>query len=167
MTEDISKKIQDFKKFIQKRYSKENSLLINSAIEKYKKHIEKKDSLVIPISIFSKKLNQFETVVKYLTENLNLSYSKIGRILKKDRQVIWTTYKRSSKKYPAKFTKLSSETQIPISALASKRFSMSELIVDYLKNLNMKDTEIATLLHRNPKTIWTLHSRYKKKKNDK
>ena len=117
----------------------------------------------IPAAIFSKRLSPFETVVKYLVENLGYQYSRIGRLLKKDRQVIWTTYKRAHKKYPEKFEVIISKLNIPLSKLSSKKFSISELVVAYLKNLNLKNSSIADILERDSRTIWTLYSRYKKK----
>ena len=63
----------------------------------YFKSEGKKEILEIPLSIFSDKLTPFETVVKFLVENHDLKYSKVGKLLNKDRRVIWTRYKRSTK----------------------------------------------------------------------
>ena len=117
----------------------------------------------LPVGIFSKKLSAFETVVKYLVENLGYEYSRAGRVLKRDRQVIWITYKRASKKYPDKFEVVFSKLNIPLSKLSSKKHSISELVVAYLKELNLKNSSIAKLLERDSRTIWTLYARYKKK----
>jgi len=130
------------------------------------KEILAEKELAIPVSVFSEKLSPLETVVKYLVENLNIKYSEIGRLLKKERQVIWTTYKRASEKIPHIFDEVDSDIVIPFSVLHSEKFSIAELIVAYLKeNLNMKNSEISLLLKKDARTIWTFYKRYLKKKN--
>lgn len=125
---------------------------------------QKYEDKFIPAAIFNKKLSAFETVVKYLVENSELNYSEIGRELKKDRQVIWTTYKRSQKKHRKRFVKIFSKIKIPMSELCSEKASISELVVAYLKDiLKMRNTEIAEIIKRDPRTVWTLYMRYKKK----
>ena len=65
---------------------------ITSLLKEFELFLEKKtitsEQPCIPIHIFSQKLSPFETVVKYLVENLHYNYSESGRLLKKDRQVI-------------------------------------------------------------------------------
>ncbi len=130
------------------------------------KEILAEKELAIPVSVFSEKLSPLETVAKYLVENLNIKYSEIGRVLKKERQVIWTTYKRASEKIPHIFDEVDSDIVIPLSVLCSEKFSIAELIVAYLKeNLNMKNSEISLLLKKDARTIWTFYKRYLKKKN--
>jgi hypothetical protein len=58
---------------------------------------ERSKEKAIPLSILNKRLSSFESVVKFLVENEKKGYAEIGRILKKERQVIWTTYQRAKK----------------------------------------------------------------------
>lgn len=140
------------------KYDKET--LFKEFEEFIKQKYESQNEISIPVSVFSQKLSPFETVVKYLVENLNLKYSEAGRLLKKERQVIWITYKRAFKKNPGKFDDVSG-LNIPISYLSSEKLSISELIVGYLKdNSHMKNNEIAHLLKRDFRTIWTLYKRF-------
>jgi DNA-directed RNA polymerase specialized sigma24 family protein len=133
--------------------------------KEFEEYLKKKEpELEIPLSIFSEILSPLETVVKYLVEK-DFSYSEIGRLLLKDRQVIWTTYKRAQKKLP-KFKKEFSKYYIPVSKLKSEKLSIFELIVVYLKDLGLKNSEIAVLLKRDSKTIWTVNSRALAKRGD-
>jgi predicted DNA-binding protein (UPF0251 family) len=116
----------------------------------------------IPLSVFSDILSPFETVVKYLFEK-GMKYSAIGKLMHKDRQVVWTTYKRTIKKHPKEFEEQES-IEIPLSRLVSDKLSVAELIVGYLKDeQHMKNSEIARLMKRDDRTIWTLYKRYKEK----
>jgi DNA-directed RNA polymerase specialized sigma24 family protein len=119
----------------------------------------------VPVSVFCEKLSPFESVVKYLVENKKTSYSEIGQLLKKDRQVIWTTYKRASKKIQAVFEIKDSDIQIPLKFLVSDQLSIAELVVFYLKDeLKLKNSEISRLLKKDNRTIWTLYNRALKKR---
>ncbi len=53
----------------------------------------------IPVSIFKKeKLSPFEAIVKYLKEEMKLTYHQIGVLLNRDERNIWTIYNRVKKK---------------------------------------------------------------------
>ncbi|MBN2422617.1 hypothetical protein JXB41_05290 [Candidatus Woesearchaeota archaeon] len=141
--------------------------LFNEFLEFLNQKIETRENF-IPLSVFSKRITPFETLVKYMHENLNLNYSEIGNSLKKDRQVIWTTYKRALKKHPKGFKEIYSKNNIPLQELSSAVFSVSELIVTYLKDtLKMKNSDIAHAIKRDERTIWTWYARVQKKKNAK
>lgn len=138
----------------------------NVILEEFSDFLDKKDDQ-IPVSIFSGELSPLEATVKYLISEKNHSYSECGRLLNKDRQVIWTTFKRAEKKSEKKFQNLASKYSIPLSELNSETKSMAELVVSYLKNKHsLKITEIAKLLKRSQKTIWTLQKRAEKKGED-
>jgi len=64
-------------------------------------------------------------VVKFLVENKDKRYAEVGRLLLKDRQVIWATYKRASKKLTDKFED-DQEEGIPVSKLQSDTLSIFE-----------------------------------------
>ena len=54
------------------------------------------DSQQIPLSIFHpSKLTVFEQLVLYLKDNLNQTYSAIGKLLRRDQRTIWTVYRRA------------------------------------------------------------------------
>ncbi len=102
------------------KYLRENFELSNKEIGKLTKRSEKtiwqaynsgrrKSSLkfkvkfskyYIPVNVLSdRKLSVLESIVKYLRENFDLSFSEIGRLLYRDSRTIWTVYSRARKKY--------------------------------------------------------------------
>lgn len=128
--------------------------------------ISKKDysSLGIPSFVFNEKLGSLETIVKYLKENLNIKVMKIASLLGRNDKTIWSTYNNAKKKYPEKFTEGESKLEIPISIFSSRKLSVLESIVYYIKeNYDLTFHEIALVLKRDDRTIWTVYQKAKKK----
>lgn len=148
-------------KFLIEQFKKEHNLTdqqIREEILKYKKEI------LVPISIFSKDLSSLEIIVKYLKENLGIRFNSISKLLNRDQRTIWTTYHNAKKKYPDLFKVEVTKFLIPISIFSNRKFSPLELIVFYLHdNFRLSFSEISRLLQRDPRTIWTIYSRYRKK----
>jgi len=118
----------------------------------------------IPLSIFNKKLSSLESIVKYLKENGNLNYKNIALLLNRNYNPIRITYKNSKNKL-RKDLDVSSKQSIPINIFSNKKFSILENLVSYLKDsLKFSYHEIAIILNRDDRTIWTIYSRYKNKK---
>ena len=127
-------------------------------IKKFEEKIE------VPVSIFSKKLSCLETVVKYLRENLNLSNKEIAKLIKRSEKTIWQAYNSARKKYSSKFFIEFSKYYISVSVLSDRKLSVLENIVKYLhENFELNYSEIARLLCRDNRTIWTVYSRARKK----
>lgn len=58
-----------------------------------------KGKILVDVSIFrNNKLTIFEALVKYLKEDLNMSYHNIGELLDRDERNVWTIYNRTKKK---------------------------------------------------------------------
>jgi len=154
---EIDEDFQNFKKLyeeLKKKYGV--TKLIYKAEEK---------EILIPVTIFSKKLSPLETISKYLKENLNLSNKAIANLLSRSEKTIWQAYNSSKKKHPQRFKIEETKYVIPISKLANRKFSAFESIVSYLKSqFNLSYHEIAVLLNRDDRTIWTLHHRAKTKR---
>lgn len=112
----------------------------------------------IPDYIFIKKLTLLESVVKYLKEDIGLTYKKIGDLLKRDQRNIWQAYNLSKRKFPSKFIEKESKFRIPISAFDNK-LSVFEAITAYLKDKGLSFHNIALVVHRNEKTVWTVYQR--------
>ena len=56
------------------------------------------------------------------------------------------------------------EINIPVSIFDDRRLGVLESLVFYLReNLSLKNSEIAKLLNRDDRTIWTVYNRVKKK----
>jgi len=123
-----------------------------------------KEELSFPVDILNKKLTVLESVVKYLKEERKFSLRKISGVLKRDERNVWHVYDKAKKKYPKKFIVKKSEIYIPISIFHDRRLSVLEAIVVYLKDsLSLTYHQIAVLLSRDDRTIWTCYSRAKKK----
>jgi len=152
-------KLKEIIEKIKTKYNLSGSDILN--------RIERKDILV-PCEIFSDKLSALETICKYLKENLNLTNKEISLLINRDERTIWQAYNSSIKKYSNKFGIEYSKYYIPVSVLKNRNYAVLESIVKYLKEIkNLKYHEIAVLLKRNDRTIWTVYQRSLKKNPNK
>ncbi len=130
--------------------------------------VEKKPvprEIMIPVSVFEiPKLSALEAVCKYLKEDLDLSFAKIADLTKRDNRTIWATYRNASRNVKEKLQFKQSKFFIPVSALANRKLSVMESIVSFLKDkFGLRYTEIAHLLNRNERNIWTVYNKFRKK----
>jgi hypothetical protein len=109
----------------------------------------------IPVSIFNSKLGALESIVKYMREDLLLSYANIGKLLGRNAGPIGVTYRRAVLKMPGKLDS-SSEIILPFSILGNDKLSVLECISSYLVKQGKDWHEIAKIMHRHDKTIWTV-----------
>ena len=122
------------------------------------------EELSLPVSIFNTNLTVLEATVKYLKENKKFSLRKISDLIKRDQRNIWQIYNSSKKKYVEKIIIKEVTFWIPVSIFSDSKLSALENLVSHLKEkLNFNYHEIAVLLSRNDRTIWTVYSRSKKK----
>lgn len=139
----------------------------------------------LPVVLFAtEKLSGLEITVKYIKEELNKSITEIGALLNRSPKTIWTTYSIASKKVSGRFDvrALQSDSEltaklravaphnelekinVPFSVIANRDLSVLESITQYLRNeLHLSLNQIAVLLHRDNRTIWTVHHRAQKK----
>ena len=122
--------------------------------------------LKIPISIFKNdSLSDLETIVKYLRENLQLSFKQIASLTNRNEIALAVSYRNSRKKFPSKFTERTSPYDIPILILQDRNLSVLENVVSFLKDkFGLSYHQIAVMLNRNDRTIWTVYQRAKKKR---
>ena len=113
--------------------------------------------------MFTKELSPFETVVKYLRQSKGMKFPEIGKMLGKNPSSCWLAYRNASSKCSKKFIVRFSEHDIPLGELRSDKFSLLELITAYLKDEGLKFSEMAKLLKRNERTLWTAYHRKMKK----
>jgi hypothetical protein len=135
-------------------------------IDLFDKFLEKEDAEVrIPLAALSnRKLSGLESTIKFLRENLGLSNNVVSNLVGRSNQVCWTTYNNTKKKMPETLDATASKHDIPVSVLRSK-LSVLESIVVYLRereHLNYHD--IAKLLARDDRTIWTVFNRSRAKR---
>ena len=121
---------------------------------------------LLPVSIFNnEELGCLETIVKYLKEELGLKFHEIALLLNRNDRTIWATYNIACKKRKEKLPAKGSKFFIPVSIFKDRKFSVLELIVSYLKdNFNLRYSEIAILLNRDERNIWTVYNNARKKK---
>lgn len=126
-----------------------------------------KEEIKVPISVFNNDyLSSLENIVKYLRENLLLSFRQIGELTNRNEIALAVTYRNARKKMPAKFVVTEiSPYSIPVSILKDRNISVLENIVAYLKDtFGLAYHKIAVLLNRDDRTIWTVYQRAKKKR---
>jgi DNA-binding CsgD family transcriptional regulator len=137
--------------------------------------------ILIPLSIL-KNNSSLEAIVCYLKDIQNLNYSQIASILNRDPRTIWVTYSNSKKKKIslhlddnlAEYSDSSHsdflksvhrnlnafKILLPAKIFESRKFSVLESIVLYLKtNHALSFNQIAALLGKNYRTIWTVYKR--------
>ena len=118
--------------------------------------------VLLPVSIFNKKLSCLEVIVRYLID-YGLSVSETAKILDRSYTTVQTTLKNAKEKFSESLD-TSSKLKIPCSVLANRELSVLENIVLFLKvELNLSFSEISKILHRNQRTIWTVYSRAARK----
>jgi hypothetical protein len=133
-------------------------------------NLEASKDVKVPISVFNnKKLGSLEAIVKYLRENLLLSFKQIGALTNRNEIALAVTYRNASRKLKAKFVLTEiAPYSIPVSILKDRKLSVLENIVSYLKDsFGLTYHKIALLLSRDDRTIWTVYQRANKKIKEK
>ena len=119
----------------------------------------------IPVSIFNSRLGALESIVKYMKEELLLDYRTIAMILHRNEGPIGVTYRRASAKHSGHLDTSSIE-MIPFDLFSNQSLeglSVFELIAYHLAKKGHGWHEIAAILHRHDKTVWTVLDRAKQK----
>ncbi|MBD3313406.1 hypothetical protein GF345_03105 [Candidatus Woesearchaeota archaeon] len=119
----------------------------------------------VPLEVFNhKELGAFESLVKYLHENLYLDFSEISEITARSIKTVWASYKKASEKHSSQFAIHHETIRIPISIIQNRELGVQENIVVYLKDeAGMTYHDIADALERDDRTVWTAYNRAKKK----
>lgn len=128
---------------------------------------DRSHEILLPSTIFcDRNLSFLESIVVYLREEHKLGFSEIASLLNRNRKTIWTIYQRSIAKRttrPAK-VKIVSNIFIPLSTVRDRRLSILEIVIKYLvQKTSLTNHQIAVLLNRSDKTIWTVKDRANKK----
>jgi len=148
-----------------------NTQLLRSFLEKldrdvivdlFEKHLDKKKPLIwVPASVFwDRRVGALEAIVKYLRQE-GFPNCAIAELTGRSPQVTSATYRVAFRKAP-EIIKLEKSIDIPLNIIRSK-LSVLESIVTYLRGKEMTYHEIAIALHRDERTIWTVHRRAKQK----
>ena len=123
---------------------------------------ESRKDVGIPVSIFNDKLGALESIVKYMREDLLLSYAAIAKMLHRNEGPIGVTYRRTLKKMHGKLD-TSSDIMLQFSIFNNPNLSVLETICVSLLKQGKDWHEISRLMHRHDKTIWTVLDRARRK----
>jgi len=106
-----------------------------------------------------------EAIIVFLRERKKLSYRQIAFLLNRDHRFVYNSYANAKdKELITKYTISPDFIQIPISIFSNKKIPALEAIASYLKDeLSLNYHEIAVLLDRDDRTIWTVYQRAKRK----
>ncbi|MBI4116749.1 hypothetical protein HY449_03320 [Candidatus Pacearchaeota archaeon] len=170
LLETISLLVDEFKE--KHRLSKEDTmnLVIKEIRKKYKINrseileLSEVKKISIPATIFSEKMGILESLVKYMKENLEMSYKEIAEEINRDERTIWTSYKNAVEKQKEVIEETETNITIPLSIFKDSKSTILESIVVYLKENGMRYSEIGELLNRDQRNIWTIYDRAAKKK---
>lgn len=111
----------------------------------------------VPATIFSSKISPLKALVYYLKDDQKLSFKKIADKIGRSYRAVWGAYSKNELKYT------STEYMIPLNAFKSK-LSILETAVKFLKeHYELRYTEIAKLLNKDQRTIWTVYKRAQQK----
>jgi hypothetical protein len=138
--------------------------IISEIQEKYK--ITRKEifelidvkELKIPITIFNKNVGALESLTKYMKENLNMNYSQIAKLVKRDDRTIWTAYKKACEKYAEPFIIKETEVYVPLEIFGDRNLTVLESVIVYLKNKSLSYKYISELVDRDQRNVWTIYS---------
>lgn len=119
----------------------------------------------IPISVFCTNIAPLESLVKYLKEHNKMTFNVIAERLNRSNKTIWATYNKVSK---TKVKVSSSSYSIPLLLLSKDKCSIMESLVYHLHTHDKLTLhQMAVILHRDDRTIWTTLDRAKKKNEHK
>ena len=141
-----------------------------------RKRIHTNSTLVIPTYILKdRSLSVLEKIVEHLKEDRKLTYHEIAVLLARDDRTIWTVYHRTSikrkklsrKDAEAGIKKTTESVSLPSKIFKDRGLSVLEVLVEHLKDgHSLTYHEIAVLLNRDDRTIWTVYHRTQKKRNN-
>jgi predicted DNA-binding protein (UPF0251 family) len=146
--------------------SSKYSLSYKEIIDMLKK---REDYASIPASIFNNSLCPLENVVLYLHIKLGFTQTQIAGILSRDHTTIWTTISNALKKttksrYLASLQGKNEGIVVPVNIFSDDKLSILESVSIYMKDrFNMSYHEIALVLGKDDRTIWTVVNRARKK----
>jgi DNA-directed RNA polymerase specialized sigma24 family protein len=121
--------------------------------------------LTIPLSAFYSDASALQVVVTYLHDRHKLSFGEIARALERDYQTVWTTYR--SHPLGLALSLHPSRVMVPLSIFKDATLGPLEALVLFLRTQGLRYVEIATLLKRDQRTIWTAVNRAQRKLSER
>ncbi|MBU1051523.1 MAG: hypothetical protein KJ718_03130, partial [Nanoarchaeota archaeon] len=121
--------------------------------------IKVKPEIKVPIDIFKQAIGPSEALCKFLKENKGLTYHEIALTLNRNDRTVWLNYRNAVGKKETKIKVSRKTLHIPVNIFTDRRLSILETAVNYLREKGLKNAEVAELLNKDPRNIWTLYSR--------
>ena len=126
--------------------------------------IVKSQEILVPVSIFNSKLGSLETNCRYLKDNLNLNFKQISLLINRNERTVWCSYSNSLKKFKQRLVVEDSKFSFPLGIISSRKLSTLESIIYYLReNFGLSYVELASILKRDQRNIWTIYNKARKK----
>jgi transposase len=123
--------------------------------------ILQEQDIKIPVTVFSAGLPPLTALVKYLHDEKKLAVREIALKLGRHEQTIWTILRKGKDE---RLVVKECEVLIPVSLFSKEKFSILETLTNFLlTDQQMTLSQIAKVLDKSIKTIWTCSSRYKTK----
>ena len=116
------------------------------------------EEVKVPIDIFRQETGAAESLCKYLKENKGLNFSEIARAINRDPRTVWINYTNAVRKVSDRI-ETSSKVLVSTKIFRDRNLSISEALVYYLRSRGMKNAEVARMLGKDPRNVWTLYSR--------
>jgi DNA-directed RNA polymerase specialized sigma24 family protein len=152
---------------IEEKLKKRYGFSIKDVLDDVRKEKDEEElEIKVPIMIFRQKISPAEALSKYLRENEKLRFSEISKLINRDERTIWINYRNAVKKKLKVVDKKQSEHEliyVPIKVFSNRTLSILESIVNYLKDKGLKNSEIAEMLNKDQRNVWTIYNRVKSK----
>lgn len=134
-------------------------------VREKEKQKQEQQSAIIPISLFSATpLSSLEAITVYLRDVQQLTFVQMETLLGRNQIALSTSYRNAKKKYNGKIEVKETKFSVPCGVIANRQFSVLENITLHVKRVyNLPNAKIAKLLGKDPRTIWTVLERAKKK----
>ena len=126
---------------------------------------EIKKEVKIPLEVFKQKIGVAESICKYLKENNGLKFSQISRIVGRDQRTIWNNYRNAARKMEEEIKVDENTKYIPMKVFSNRKLSMLESVIYYLREERYRNKEIAEMLDKDARNVWTIWNRARKKVN--
>lgn len=152
-----------FSQFLKQEYGYD----LDTTLKKIAEKPEESREILLPISTFATTLSTLEAAIRYLKEVRGLPFIAIGKLLNRHPASLTTSYRRSLIKDREPFTARqlrSSVIKIPLKIFSARKLAPLEALVWYLSDdLGLRPCDIARLLHKDQRTVWTVKNRATKK----
>lgn len=131
----------------------------------------------IPTSIFSYNAGYLELISGYCHDLLGMPIAQVAKATNRDQRTIWSSYHNLKEKHPNIFKKeitkkkenkdihqdiTEAENTIPLNIFSDRNYSTFENLLLHLEK-TQSTKQIAAMLGKNYKTIWTVLARARRK----